>query len=209
MILDNDKIGQFFMALDEKRFEDAERLLQEGYDALEDDYQEELFWLNNNAIYLEVNRNRLNEARHLGQKNVTLAQAMGNLKLNHVALHQLAYIEREAKEYTAALDYIKAEQDMITQIPFDADELALVKAVSGYEFAYLHYLLGDQVIAEREMRRALDLALKTDDQVAKACAYRGMGEVLHDVSYLEEAKRLFLEIGDDFGAGEVDVLMLR
>lgn len=96
---------------------------------------------------------------------------------------------------------------MISQLTLTDSEYNMAHSVASYEDAYLHFLMGDLTIAETKMRTALDFALLTDDEVAKACAYRGLGEILADIQYLEQAKMIFSELGDTIGELEVDELI--
>lgn len=198
---------EFFTALDEGRFDDAEKLLEESYAILDKEDFVGLFWINNSAIYLAVKQGNIDKARTLGQDNLRLAKDKEDLELVHVALHQLAFVEREDKNYVFALEYIEKEKAILVQLDLAESELILAKSVTGYEFAYLHYLLGEKIIAEKEMKLALELALQTGDVVAQACASRGLGEILSDVAYFEKAKALFMEIDDQVGAKEVDELI--
>lgn len=59
------------------------------------------------------------------------------------------------------------------------------------------------------MQSSLDYAQKTDDLIAQACTYRGLGEILGQVSHFEAAKELFEQAGDDLGAKEVDQLLAK
>ncbi|MGT2828656.1 hypothetical protein AB6M97_06565 [Streptococcus hillyeri] len=206
---DMDKTALFFEALDDNRLEEAEALLAKLYDDLDKTDYSGQFWANNNRIYLSVKKAQLQEARQTGQDNVRLAEKLGDLEMKHIALHQLAYVEREAKDYPKALDYIVQEQALIAQLDLDDSDWKQAESIAGYEDAYLHFLMGDKTTAEAKMRMALNLALQTDDEVAKACAYRGLGEITQELSYFQKAKDLFLAIGDTVGVAEVEKLITQ
>ena len=59
------------------------------------------------------------------------------------------------------------------------------------------------------MQQSLDSALKTDDLIAQACAYRGLGEIYQKLDsrkshdYFSQAIQLFDKAGDEIGAEEV------
>lgn len=204
-----DRTDLFFAALEEGRLEEADKLLKESYDLLEQEDRSGLFWTNNNHIYLSVKKCEFQEAREFGIKNIKLSEEFGDLELEHIALHQLAYIEREAQQYQSALEYILQENEIIAQLALAGEDVTLDKAVAGYEYAYLYFLMGNKEVAEKEMNLALELALQTEDKVAHACAYRGLGEILADKSYLQKAKDIFSELGDEYGVREIDELMSK
>ncbi|MGT2754033.1 hypothetical protein [Streptococcus ovis] len=202
-----DRTVLFFTTLEEGRLEEADEILKESYELLESDDKNSLFWLNNNHIYLSIKKCVFQEAREFGNENIRLSEELDNLELKHIALHQLAYIEREAKQYQQALDYIIQEKEIIEQLALAGNDVTLDKAVATYEYAYLNFLLGNKAVAEKEMQFSLKLALQTEDKVAHACAYRGLGEILTDISYLQKARDIFVELGDEYGVREIDELM--
>ena len=64
------------------------------------------------------------------------------------------------------------------------------------------------------MQQSLDSALKTDDLIAQACAYRGLGEIYRKLDssksydYFSHAINLFDKAGDEIGAEEVRALKI-
>lgn len=101
-----DRTAAFFEALDGNRFDKAESILAERYNSIDREDKLGLFWTNNDSVYLNVKRSQWSKARQAGQNNMAIAEDPDNLELKHIALHQLAYIEREAKNYNLALDLI-------------------------------------------------------------------------------------------------------
>lgn len=203
----SDRTALFFTALEEGRLEVADEILKGSYDLLATEDRSGLFWLNNNRIYLSVKKCDFQEAREFGNKNLDLSDELDNFELKHIALHQFAYIEREAKQYQLALEYIFQEKEIIEQLALAGNDVTLDEAVAGYEYAYLYFLMGEKEVAEKEMKLALELALQTEDKVAQACAYRGLGEILADKFYLQKAKDIFVELNDEYGVREIDELM--
>ena len=63
------------------------------------------------------------------------------------------------------------------------------------------------------MQKSLDFALKTDDFIAQACAYRGMGEIYlaqesdKAQDYFYQSIQLFEKAEDKIGADEVRTLL--
>ncbi len=195
---------EIFEALDAKDFAKAEKLLAEEKEDLQSDDVEGRFWHQNTAVYLYLAQKKIEKASVTQQENLAFAQKLQRLDLEHVALHQLAMVYRERQDYNLALEMIVKERSLLEN-NFPDDILAA--AVNAYEFAYLHFLLGDKEIAEKEMYRSLTLAEQTDDRVAQACAYRGLGEILSDETFFSTAKNLFLQAGDQVGAEEIDILI--
>lgn len=123
-----------------------------------------------------------------------------------VAHHQLGMVYREQKDYGAAMAELEKERAIIEQ-SFPEDDL--VWAIHLYESGYVSYLMGDQQSAEEVMRRSLEHALKTDDPITQACAYRGLGEILSQADYLNQARHLFDLAGDEIGCQEIDDLLAQ
>ena len=86
--------------------------------------------------------------------------------------------------------------------------------MNDYEQGYLRLKLGEADIALPFMKRSLGNALMTDDLIAQACAYRGLGEIyatntatiLAEQAF-EQSITAFEEAGDDIGVREVRELM--
>lgn len=129
-----------------------------------------------------------------------------DVREQQVAHHQLCMVYREQKDYGAAMAELEKERAIIEQA-FPEDDLAW--AVHLYESGYVSYLMENQQFAEKVMRRSLEHALKTDDPIAQACAYRGLGEILSDARHLNQARHLFDLAGDEIGCQEIDGLLAQ
>ena len=105
------------------------------------------------------------------------AQAVSekNLEEQHIALHQLAMVEREEEHFQKAYDLIMTEAAIITE--HFPDDL-LKKSVNLYEQGYLQFKLGNICLAEELLQTTLNLALQTDELINHACAYRALAEVM-------------------------------
>lgn len=156
--------------------------------------------------YVYTDLKRYEEALASYQTYLGRALAQGDTSHQHMAHHQLAMVYRLMGDYPTALASLEAERQIIDQY-FATDPL--VWSVHLYEVAYLSFLSGDNSRAAELMQSSLDYAQKTDDLIAQACAYRGLGEVLGQASHFERAKALFEQAGDDRGAKEVDELLVK
>jgi len=143
------------------------------------------------------------------------AQAVSekNLEEQHIALHQLAMVEREEEHFQKAYDLIMVEAEIITD--HFPDDL-LKKSVNLYEQGYLQFKLGNICLAEELLQATLNLALQTDDLINHACAYRALAEGMlakKDInmakSYVQQALTYFEEAGDRVGATDLKDLMAQ
>ena len=89
----------------------------------------------------------------------------------------------------------------------------LKSSVNNYEQGYLRLKLGKVAEAFMYMEQSLKQALQTDDLIAQACAYRGLGEI-GSIQNPEESHENFLQAialfekaGDQIGAQEVRKLL--
>ena len=70
-------------------------------------------------------------------------------------------------------------------------------------------LTKDEMNKQEDMQQCLKYALQTDDLIAQACAYRGLGEIYQKLDsskshdYFSQAIQLFDKSGDEIGAEEV------
>ncbi|MET3558474.1 tetratricopeptide (TPR) repeat protein [Streptococcus rupicaprae] len=145
-----------------------------------------------------------NQALQSYQNYLAKAVTEGSFKEQHIAHHQLCMVYRELGDYVSAMAELDLERALIAQ-HFASDDL--VWAVHLYEVGYLAYLLGEHGRAEQVMQTSLDHALRTDDWIAQACAYRGLGEILSSSAHLYQAKSLFEQAGDPIGSQEIDDLL--
>lgn len=123
-------------------------------------------------IYLE--EQKYNECLSIYQRYIDLARTKSDPENEHIGYHQLAMVYREMNEFQTALFYIEREQKVIEEA-FTEDTLK--SSVNNYEQGYLRLKLGKVVEAFMYMEQSLKQALQTDDLIAQACAYRGLGEI--------------------------------
>lgn len=166
-----------------------------------------LKWLN--ALgYIYCNLLEYAKALDVYNQYIEISQKNSDMENLHIGFHQKAMVLRLDKRYPEALDAINMEKEIITQY-FPDDPLKL--SVNAYERGYLLYLTDHIAQAALHMEQCLDYALKTDDYIAQACAYRGLAEICmknkkskQANSYFDKAYALFMEADDPIGAEEIN-----
>ena len=194
---------QLFM---EGKIEQAKKLVEPNF-SLETctDYH-----LLNLMGYIYLEEKNYNDSLKIYQRYIDLARSKNDLENEHIGYHQLAMVYRDLGEFQKALLYINQEMEII-QNNFPNDALKL--SINYYEQGFLHLKLGELEYAENHMQKSLDFALKTDDFIAQACAYRGMGEIYlaqesdKAQDYFYQSIQLFEKDEDKIGADEVRTLL--
>lgn len=201
------KIDQAWELLFEGKVEEAKLLVEEGHqvDTCMDFSDLNLF------AYLYIEENNFEDALLACQRYIQLAREEQNTEQEHIGLHQLAMVYRSQGNFKKALELIEEEAKLLAT---DFSEDKLKWSVNDYEQGYLRLQLGELDSALHFMKRSLENALMTDDLIARACAYRGLGEIyatntattLAEQAF-EQSITAFEEAGDDIGANEVRELM--
>ena len=156
--------------------------------------------------YIYLYEKKYEDCLEVYQRYLHLAITEKDRENEHIAYHQLAMVYREMNDFQTALSYIEKEREVIEQ-DFSGDSLK--NSVNDYEQGYLRLKLGEIFEAKTYMQQSLDSALKTDDLIAQACAYRGLGEIYQKLDsskshdYFSQAIQLFDKAGDEIGAEEV------
>ena len=161
--------------------------------------------------YLYLEEENFDKALLACQRYIQLARKEQNAEQEHIGLHQLAMVYRSQGNFKKALELIEEEAKLLA-IDFSEDKLKW--SVNDYEQGYLRLQLGELESALHFMKRSLENALMTDDLIAQACAYRGLGEIYATSRITDLAEQAFMqsitafeEAGDDIGANEVRELM--
>ncbi|SHJ90752.1 TPR repeat-containing protein [Hathewaya proteolytica DSM 3090] len=161
-----------------------------------------------NVGYVYTGLNMFKEAIDAYEELLGLSQ---NREDEHIALHQLGMVQREAENYETALVYFDKEKDIIEK-EFSRDYLKL--SINTYEQGYVRFKLGKFQEALQWLEMSLKNALQCDDFIARACAYRGIGEVYAAQGQQEKAldnfrqsKENFINAEDNIGAEEVHELI--
>ena len=156
--------------------------------------------------YIYLYEKKYEDCLEVYQRYLHLAITEKDRENEHIAYHQLAMVYREMNDFQTALSYIEKEREVIEQ---DFSEDDLKSSVNDYEQGYLRLKLGKIFEANTYMQQSLDSALKTDDLIAQACAYRGLGEIYQNLDSskshdcFSHSIQLFDKAGDEIGAEEV------
>lgn len=180
----DEKLMQAWQLFSEGQVAQAKKLVAADFDLLtcEDDQ------LLNFMGYVKLVEQDYEGAIQIYQRLLTVAKKQSANELEHIAWHQLAMLYRESKQYEQALILIEKERTIIDH--YFADD-SLKKAVNDYEQGYLRLKLGDAITAKKWLKNSLQEALLTDDEVAKACSYRGLGEITLALKDKQQAKKIF------------------
>lgn len=160
--------------------------------------------------YIKLFEKDYKEALLIYQNYLEVAISSQDKENEHIGYHQLAMVYREMNDYQTALNYIDKEREIIEK-SFPED--ALKYSVNNYEQGYLRLKLGEITKAIMYMEQSLKHALQTDDLIAPACAYRGLGEIYSDENSEKSQENflhaiaLFEKAGDQIGAQEVRKLL--
>ena len=199
-------MNQAWELLFEGKIDEAKKLVSETF-SLETckDYS-----LLNLMGYIKLFEKDYKEALLIYQNYLEIAISSQDKENEHIGYHQLAMVYREMNDYQTALNYIDKEREIIEK-SFPED--ALKYSVNNYEQGYLRLKLREIVEAFMYMEQSLKQALQTDDLIAQACAYRGLGEI-GSIQNSEESHENFLQAialfekaGDQIGAQEVRNLL--
>lgn len=199
-------MNQGWELLFEGKIEEAKKLVSETF-SLETckDYS-----LLNLMGYIKLFEKDYKEALIIYQNYLEIAISSQDKENEHVGYHQLAMIYREMNDFQTALSYIEKEREIIER---SFPENALKSSVNNYEQGYLRLKLGKITKAIIYMEQSLKQALQTDDLIAQACSYRGLGEI-YSVENSEKSQENFLQAielfekaGDQIGAQEVKSLL--
>ena len=201
-------MNQAWELLFEGKIEEAKKLVSENF-SLETckDYD-----LLNLMGYIKFFEKDYKEALLIYQNYLDVAISSQDKENEHVGYHQLAMVYREMNDYQTALSYIEKEREVIED-SFSED--ALKFSVNNYEQGYLRFKIGEIEKSIMYMEQSLNQALQTDDFIAQACAYRGLGEIYRKLDssksydYFSHAIKLFDKAGDEIGADEVRALIVN
>ncbi|HEM4323043.1 TPA: tetratricopeptide repeat protein [Streptococcus suis] len=199
-----DKAWEFFF---EGKIVEAKQLLEKEYQV-----ETCLDYAGLNLFaYLYIEEENFDKALLACQRYVQLARKEQNAEQEHIGLHQLAMVYRSQGDFKKALELIEEEATVLAT-EFSEDKLKW--SVNDYEQGYLRLQLGELESALHFMKRSLENALMTDDLIAQACAYRGLGEIYATSRITDLAKQAFMqsitafeEADDDIGVEEVRELM--
>lgn len=159
--------------------------------------------------YLNLQFENYEQSSAIFNKYIQLARKQNQVEFLHIGLHQLAMVYREAGKFKEALELIEEEKKVLDK-HFKAD--LLINAVNNYEQGFLRLKLGKLDEALQYMQLSLKQALATEDLIAQACAYRGLGDIYLTLKQIDrsstnyhKARDLFEKAEDEIGIKEVKV----
>ena len=187
----DEKLRQAWQLFSEGQVAQAKKLVAADFNLLTCEDDQLLSFMG----YMTLAEQDYKGAIQIYQRLLTVAKNQSSSELEHIAWHQLAMVYRESKQYERALKLIEKERTIIDH--YFADD-SLKKAVNDYEQGYLRLKLGDAITAKKWMENSLQEALLTDDEVAKACSYRGLGEITLAQKDKQQAKKYFQKAYEHF-----------
>ncbi|HFU4448644.1 TPA: hypothetical protein ACGO91_000829 [Streptococcus suis] len=186
----------------------------EAKQLIEEDYRVETcleYAVLNLFAYIYLDEQNFEKALLACQRYIQLSRDEKDVEQEHIGLHQLAMVYRSQGNFEKALELIEEEAKLLAT---DFSEDKLKWSVNDYEQGYLRLQLGELESALHFMKRSLENALMTDDLIAQACAYRGLGEIYATSRITDLAEQAFIqsitafeEADDDIGVEEVRELM--
>ncbi len=158
-------------------------------------------------VYVFARTGRFDEARSECDLLRLEAQSRLDLDLEYVALHQLGMVERMAEAYQTALKIFAQEAKIIAQL----GNPPLVVSANAFEQGIIYGKLEQLQEARQWLGVALEQAQLSGDEIAQACAYRGLGEVAANPTMrkamLLQSKAAFERGNDLLGAAEIGDLL--
>lgn len=186
----------------------------EAKQLIEEDYRVETcleYAVLNLFAYIYLDEQNFEKALLACQRYIQLSRDEKDVEQEHIGLHQLAMVYRSQGNFEKALELIEEEAKLLAT---DFSEDKLKWSVNEYEQGYLRLQLGELESALHFMKRSLENALMTDDLIAQACAYRGLGEIYATSRITDLAEQAFMQsitafegADDDIGVEEVRELM--
>lgn len=135
--------------------------------------------------YVLAFTDRFDYARSMFMSLAEEAKGRGALEEHHRALHQVGMVERMAGNWTQAQRVFADEARLIEHL----GSPPLSVAVNAYEQGIVALQLNEFKQAQQWLERSLEQASQTDDQVAVACAHRGLGDYFEHQGKVQEARQ--------------------
>lgn len=161
--------------------------------------------------YIYLSEKNFHKSRKIFKKYITLAKEKSDFEQQHIGLHQLAMVNREQGRFEDALDCVLKEKDILEKY-FENDKLKT--AVNLYEIGYINFKLDNIHEALDVMNLSLYFAEQTDDLIAQACSYRGLGEISFRtgkrelaIQQFEKSFQLFKRANEKLGVETVEELL--
>lgn len=174
MKLLKEKINEAFALFDQGRLSEAELLYNECLNVIEDRNADEYSQILHGLGYVKAAQKNYDAARDHYNELLEIAITNGR-KMDHcVAVHQLGMIERMASCYDEAKQMFQLEEKLLKNYGITS---ALNWSANYYEQGYVALMQRKLDIAEQFMKKAVNFAKESADDVCLGCAYRGLGEI--------------------------------
>lgn len=161
-----------------------------------------------NFGYLLAEQEQLEKALKNYQRVLDLSQFLNDYELILQSHHQMGMVYRVSQQYDDAFAQFQKERSYIDKY-FSDNSLFL--ASNEYEIGLVNLLSNKFEQAKLHLDTSLEHSLKSEDDIMKACAYRGLGDYYRGISKLSEAKEMYKESlqyfkieGDTQGIAEVE-----
>ena len=143
-------------------------------------------------------------AQHRYAEAVDILKELHESDPKPIYLHQLAFVAREAQEFSQARAYLHLEKQLIKP----SEHLLL--AGNEYEQGIVTWLEGNLESALAHAHKSLDHAQKADDQAAEGCVhrliadlYKESGDQVQAMENYQAAQHAFLMLGDTLAAKDI------
>ena len=194
----NESLAIAWEKFDHGDYAGAESIYLQCYDQISKTNNQILAAALMGLVYVEAFLKKFDEARKYGCILLNEAQ---NEEEKHIAIHQLAMVERMAGKYIKAMELLVEEERLLFDyFPSDPQRMS----ANLYEQGYVALNTSDYAQAEKMMRMSLECGIHAADDMCIGCAYRGLGEIMCATGQIEAAKDYFDKAVNSFNkAGDL------
>lgn len=202
----NQKLQEAFTLAEQGFIDEAKTIYRELFSSRLTDKQK--VDVRFNYGYLLIENQQIIDAIINYEAALHLAQNLRDKEIIAQSYHQLGRVHRMAEQFTKAAEYFQKERRYIER-NFPDHQLFL--AANEYEFGYTKLMAGDLKQAKIHLDQCLQYALKSEDYVMKACAYRGLGDYYKEKNNVQKAEEMYLsslqhftQAKDEMGIREIE-----
>lgn len=182
------KLQNALNAIEKGRLKQAEILLLECIDKIEDQTTEPYKQTIHGLAFVKSESGNFSEAQELYFELLRMAREEGNQQEEAIALHQLGMVQRLAGNDEQALHYLKEERNIYLSL---GDNFHLGLAANFYEQGII-FMRNDQLqLAEQAMGSALEHGTQADDLTIVGHASDRLGDILARQDNKKEAFELY------------------
>lgn len=182
-------LHQAFLAFDNGRYDEAERLYAAALAACSTDRYEQYRQVAHGLAFTYCFQNKFDQARELYARLYRLVQEAHDVRWQAIVLHQQGVVERMAGNLGIAQALFREEYRFrLSYVPDDHAGFA----ANLYEQGYILFKSGNVAQARAIMHRSLEMAQQANDAMCQGCAYRGLGEIYAALNERDQARVFFL-----------------